>query len=180
MRKINRIERLAISTDKPRGLFKISWAVSSCALVIDLRHTVHEMKPLVLLLEGKQVISVCKVTLCFPSYTCSFIKIFRMTIKMAKHPITMTIMRMTSTPGTVRLCCCCYRYNFFFVFICFVCFFFQLILNSFLIPVEQITASNLRVLSPNWFVNSFAYFLFVCSQTVIWAFRKTSTNNYLH
>lgn len=167
MRKINRIERLAISTDKPRGFLKISWAVSSCALVIDLRHTVHEMKPLVLLLEGKQVISVCKVTLCFPSYTCSFIKIFRMTIKMAKHPITMTIMRMTSTPGTVRLCCCCYRYNFFFVFICFVCFFFQLILNSFLIPVEQITASNLRVLSPNWFVNYFTYFLFVCSQTVI-------------
>lgn len=135
MRKINRIERLAISTDKPRGLFKISWAVSSCALVIDLRHTVHEMKPLVLLLEGKQVISVCKVTLCFPSYTCSFIKIFRMTIKMAKHPITMTIMRMTSTPGTVRLCCCCYCYNFFFVFICFVCFFFSVhfkfLLNSF-------------------------------------------------
>lgn len=123
------------------------------------------MKPLVLLLEGKQVISVCKVTLCFPSYTCSFIKIFRMTIKMAKHPITMTIMRMTSTPGTVRLCCCCYCYNFFFVFICFVCFFFQFILNSFLIPVEQITASNLRVLSPNWFVNSFAYFcLFVRKQ----------------
>lgn len=89
------------------------------------------MKPLVLLLEGKQVISVCKVTLCFPSYTCSFIKIFRMTIKMARHRITMTIMRMTSTPGTVRLCCCCYCYNFFFVFICFGCFFF---FSSFLIP----------------------------------------------
>lgn len=58
-----------------------------------------------------------------------------MTIKMAKHPITMTIMRMTSTPGTVRLCCCCYCYNFFFVFICFVCFFFSVhfkfLLNSF-------------------------------------------------
>lgn len=57
-----------------------------------------------------------------------------MTIKMAKHPITMTIMRMTSTPGTVRLCCCCYCYNFFFVFICFVCFFFSVhfkfLLNS--------------------------------------------------
>lgn len=129
--------------------------------MIDLRHTVHEMKPLVLLLEGKQVISVCKVTLCFPSYTCSFIKIFRMTIKMAKHPITMTIMRMTSTPGTVRLCCCCYRYNSFFVFICFVCFFSQFILNSFLIPIEQITASNLRGFKSK-LVCQFLYLFFVC------------------
>lgn len=83
-----------------------------------------------------------------------------MTIKMAKHPITMTIMRMTSTPGTVRLCCCCYRYNFFFVFICFVCFFFQCILNSFLIPIEQITASNLRGFKSK-LVCQFLYLFFV-------------------
>lgn len=84
-----------------------------------------------------------------------------MTIKMAKHPITMTIMRMTSTPGTVRLCCCCYRYNFFFVFICFVCFFSQFILNSFLIPIEQITASNLRGVKSK-LVCQFLYLFFVC------------------
>lgn len=84
-----------------------------------------------------------------------------MTIKMAKHPITMTIMRMTSTPGTVRLCCCCYRYNFFFVFICFVCFFSQFILNSFLIPIEQITASNLRGFKSK-LVCQFLYLFFVC------------------
>lgn len=103
--------------------------------------------------------------------TCYIIKIFQMTTKMVKQLITMTIMRMTSTLG----CYCHFVFSFFFL---------QIILNPFLVPVEQLTASNLRILRPNWFVISFAYFccccLFVCLLLVTWAFRRTLRNNYLH